>query len=485
MVPAGAVAVALNVTAVPSGTSGHVAVGPIESPGASNLNFAPGRTVPNLVISKLNQAGGVVVTNGAPGPVHLLADVQGFFVTGVAGALYEALQPARVMDTRQGVGAASAIPARSSVTLRLPDSAVPDDAVAAALNVVVVAPRAAGHLSVGPQAAPEASNLNFATGRTAANLVLSRLGPNQTVTFYNGSDRPVHVLADLQGFERAGGSVPAAPAAWTSGQTVVVDVAPSTGLDVTVPGVGRISGRAGSFSAAGRMLVTPVDGSAPDATGLRVAGSGFDVKFVDTALLRPLLVSFDTVAATGAQAQRAVLHRSDGGTWEAKAADVDPAGRVSIWTSEFSINLPVDLDPVRWLRDRIDSVADALAGRTDARPCPQDGPSWARLDRGPPSCTPACCRTPTARATSGRRPRSSPTGAPTCGRTCRRAPSTPSWRTRPTRNGRCSPGRSGRPHRPSCWTAAPTSRPGSRNPRRRSSRCSGPTSTGSRSRCPR
>lgn len=79
-VPAGAGSVVLNVTATSPTSGGYLVVYPRgESlPNASNLNFVPGLTVPNLVISKVSIDGWVSIANSA-GNTHVLVDVVGWF----------------------------------------------------------------------------------------------------------------------------------------------------------------------------------------------------------------------------------------------------------------------------------------------------------------------------------------------------------------------------------------------------------------------
>jgi hypothetical protein len=79
-IPTGISAVILNVTAVSPTASGYVTVYPTRvRPLASNLDFARGQTVPNLVIVKVGPDGKVVLFNGSGGSTQLLADVAGYF----------------------------------------------------------------------------------------------------------------------------------------------------------------------------------------------------------------------------------------------------------------------------------------------------------------------------------------------------------------------------------------------------------------------
>ena len=80
-VPANATAVIANVTAVERDRAGvSCRCGrPAAQPTASNLNFLPGQTVPNLVMMKLGAGGAISIANG-PGAAHVLVDVMGYVV---------------------------------------------------------------------------------------------------------------------------------------------------------------------------------------------------------------------------------------------------------------------------------------------------------------------------------------------------------------------------------------------------------------------
>ena len=80
-VPLSAVsAVVLNVTVTAPQQPGSITVwdGSGGVPNASNLNFAAGQTVPNLVVAPVSPAGTVALHNGSSGTVHLIADVFGY-----------------------------------------------------------------------------------------------------------------------------------------------------------------------------------------------------------------------------------------------------------------------------------------------------------------------------------------------------------------------------------------------------------------------
>lgn len=82
-VPASAKAIALNVTAVDPPTAGFLTLhaGGSPRPQTSTLNFTASRTRANNAILPLasDGSGSLAVASGAPGPVHVLLDVTGWF----------------------------------------------------------------------------------------------------------------------------------------------------------------------------------------------------------------------------------------------------------------------------------------------------------------------------------------------------------------------------------------------------------------------
>ena len=79
-VPATAKAVVVNATVTEPTAAGYITVWPSNAPQptASNLNFVPGQTVPNLVMVKVGTDGRVKIYNAA-GQVHVVFDVVGYF----------------------------------------------------------------------------------------------------------------------------------------------------------------------------------------------------------------------------------------------------------------------------------------------------------------------------------------------------------------------------------------------------------------------
>lgn len=202
-------AVALNVTSTGSTHPGYFTVYPHTAPRSvtSNLNFAAGQTVPNMVIVPLPPGGTIHVYNGSDGRSDLVIDLLGWFA---AGPSFTGLAPKRLMDTRAGETTvdgqflgAGAIGVGEERLLRVVDRAdIPAANVGAvALNVTVTNPTANGYLTVYPSGVerPTASNLNFSAGQTVANMVIVPAGANGEISLFNFAGR-TDVAVDVLGW---------------------------------------------------------------------------------------------------------------------------------------------------------------------------------------------------------------------------------------------------------------------------------------------
>ena len=189
--------------------AGFLTVFPCGSPQplASNLNFVAGQTVPNFVVSKLGTSGKVCV--GGNVATDIIVDVAGYFPS--TDGLMPLAAPQRLVDTRpdgttidgaeQRAGAIAGGTVRE-VTVR-GRAGVPTNAVSAALNVTATGPAAAGFLTVFPCDSPRplASNLNFVTGQTVPNSVVSKLSASGKVCVFSNvaTDIVVDVAAYFAG----------------------------------------------------------------------------------------------------------------------------------------------------------------------------------------------------------------------------------------------------------------------------------------------
>lgn len=194
--------VVMNVTVTEPTVSGFVTVWPTGSvkPTASNLNFGPGQTVPNLVIAKLGTGGAVSLFNSG-GSTHLIADVLGFFRS-ADGARLVALPPTRLLDTRTDDGVERPV-TQVPITLAVVDrGGVPATGVTGVvLNVTATGGTADGFVTVFPsgEARPTASNLNTVAGATRANLVIAKVGADGAVALFNSAGAQ-HLVVDVVGY---------------------------------------------------------------------------------------------------------------------------------------------------------------------------------------------------------------------------------------------------------------------------------------------
>jgi hypothetical protein len=208
----GVSAVALNVTVVnPTGNS-HLTVFPKGEavPNSSNLNYTPGKTVPNMVLAKIGADGSISVRN-AFGSTDVIIDIAGWYA--VAGA-YAGLSPARLLDTRPGtatidgnfVGIGALQPGQIFNLPILGRGGVPTTGVSAvALNVTVVNPTSDSHLTVFPkgEALPNTSNLNFTPGQTVPNMVIAKIGADGSISIRNAIGL-TDVVIDVAGWFESG-----------------------------------------------------------------------------------------------------------------------------------------------------------------------------------------------------------------------------------------------------------------------------------------
>jgi hypothetical protein len=195
----GVTAVAMNVTAVDATATSFVTVWPddVDRPNASNINTAPGATVPNLVIVRVPSSGIVDLFNEA-GNVHLLADVVGYYTSdrSVEGGRFVSFWPGRFLDTRVDSPFPSPGDLWPGDTMYLDGEG--ETYGAYVLNVTVTGTRGAGYLTVYPWPGepPNASNLNYADNVSVPNAVIVRTGPGIAFSNFGGI---THVIADVFG----------------------------------------------------------------------------------------------------------------------------------------------------------------------------------------------------------------------------------------------------------------------------------------------
>ncbi|MFF3676855.1 peptidoglycan recognition protein [Streptomyces sp. NPDC002120] len=199
----GVKAVVLNVTATNPTQPSFVSVFPSGTTrsSASNLNFTPGQTIPNLVVVPV--VDGKVSFYNNQGNVDLIADITGYFSDSAEGAVHANFGPKRLMDTRTGLGVRQGrVTGGSVVTLPVAGvGGIPATGIkAVVLNVTATNPTEASYVSVFPSGTTRssASNLNFTAGLTIPNLVVVPVVDGK-VSFYNNTGS-VDLIADITGY---------------------------------------------------------------------------------------------------------------------------------------------------------------------------------------------------------------------------------------------------------------------------------------------
>ena len=217
-IPAGAVAVTGNLTAVGEGSKGYYSLTPdkpVGTPTTSTINFPAGDIRANAVTVPLGAGGTLWITFvGAAGKkADVVFDVTGYFVANTSGATYLPLTPNRVLDSRLGrrlgmsASLTSGTPASFQVTGLSGDARlnVPSNAIAVTGNLTAVGEGSKGYFSLTParpSGTPSTSTINFPTGDTRANSVTVPLGAGGKlwVTFMGTAKTKADVLFDVTGY---------------------------------------------------------------------------------------------------------------------------------------------------------------------------------------------------------------------------------------------------------------------------------------------
>ena len=216
--PTGVNAVSLNVTAANATGTGYITVYPCGTrPEISSLNFNAGDTVPNAVIARLSETGTLCFYSNVA--VDIIADINGSLLDGNG---FDPTMPFRLFDTRVGIGG---VPVQKVGQLDgtgaalevsvLGRNGIPSSGVTAvSMNVTITntsASDAGGYVTVYPCGTrPNVSSLNFVSGQTVPNAVITPVSSSGTICFYVYGQ--ADVIADVNGeFESGLGYEPMTP----------------------------------------------------------------------------------------------------------------------------------------------------------------------------------------------------------------------------------------------------------------------------------
>jgi hypothetical protein len=214
-VPYNATAVTGNLTVTDSTSGWAVFLGPsaTASPTSSTINFTAGQVVANGVTVALSSSGTLSATyiSTAGQTTNLVFDVTGYFTSDTTGAYYFPIAPARLLDTRYGVGLSAKLTANSPATFQVTGTGyVPSNATAVTGNLTVTGSTSGWAIFLGPNATatPSSSTINFKTGGVVANgvtVALSSLG-QLSATYISTTGQTTDLVFDVTGYFVQGGS---------------------------------------------------------------------------------------------------------------------------------------------------------------------------------------------------------------------------------------------------------------------------------------
>ncbi|MDQ1247462.1 MAG: hypothetical protein QG597_1832 [Actinomycetota bacterium] len=311
VVPAGATAVAYNLTVPGPTVAGHLRVmpGDAATTPASAINFRAGETIANASVVALDGARGMAVLNAAGAPVDAVIDVIGYFapVGAVAAGAPDAgrfgpIAPVRAYDAAVDPAGLLAAGASRLIPLGMTQNGdtpiVPEGATAVAYNLTVVNPSRPGHLRVmpGDVVSSPASAINWTVaGDRIANGLVVKMDGQRRLRVHNASGGPVRFLIDVVGYYRPGGEgalfypldpVRAYDSRPTGGgggpfgsvEQRVIQVAGAPGAATVVPtGASAVAFNltVTGTTSLGHLRIFPADVALPDASTLNWPGGGY------------------------------------------------------------------------------------------------------------------------------------------------------------------------------------------------------------------
>ncbi|GAA3735577.1 hypothetical protein GCM10022239_09520 [Leifsonia bigeumensis] len=250
------------------------------------------------------------------------------------------LSPSRLVDTRSGpldttldrrAQGTGAIPGGQSLQVPiLGRGGVPATGVGAvALNVTATASISPSHLVVYPtgESRPLASNLNFTTKQSIANMVIAKIGADGSISIFN-SDGATHVIVDVAGwFPVSGDYQPLSPTRIADTRSGPLDKT----FDGQVEGVGAVT--------AGASLKVPILGRAG------VPATGVNAVALNVTSTASTSSSFLTVYPTGEARPVASNVNFLAGTSVPNMviAKIGADGSISIYNSDGATHVIVDI----------------------------------------------------------------------------------------------------------------------------------------------
>jgi Fibronectin type III domain/NHL repeat len=287
----------------------------------------------------------------------------------MGGGTYHPLPPARILDTRSGLGSIRA-PLANGESRHIPvggQGPVPSTGVSAVvLNVTVTNTSSAGYLTVYPTGVsrPTASNLNWVAHQTVPNLVEIALGQGGEVDIY-GYGSSADVIFDVQGWVGIPGN--------SGADGLFNGLAPARILD-TRDGTGGLNHALG----AGATLNLQVTGSLThDAAPAGVPATGVSAVVLNVTVANPSQASYLTVyPAGGSRPVTSNLNFTAGQTVANRVIlKLGTGGAITIFNAGGTVNVIADVNG--WFTDAANASGGTdFTGISPARLLDTRTPSW-------------------------------------------------------------------------------------------------------------
>jgi len=233
--PGDAAVVNLTPVGALGGGSGQLVSSDLVAPPVySNVNFGPGTIDPNIAVSAIGADGRTCFVNNGTARTGIIADHLGTIDAASYSPATPGGAPARVVDTRRGLGGARLAPGDRACF-----GVDGDPGDAALVNLTPVRASGTGNgklVSSDVSAPPVFSNVNYASGSIDPNVAVAAIGSDGQVCFVNADLASVDLVADHLGTVDAAAYTPATP---SGAPARVVDTRSSLGGTRLAPG-GRL-----------------------------------------------------------------------------------------------------------------------------------------------------------------------------------------------------------------------------------------------------
>ncbi|MDH6580730.1 LamG-like jellyroll fold domain-containing protein [Kitasatospora sp. MAP5-34] len=206
-VPANATAVAIDITAVGETGSGYLetyATGAAPT-ATTSLTYNTTSALSSMSADTPIGTNGTITIANYGSATAVIVDIAGYYTTSTTGQTYHAVNPVRLVDTRNGTGTTAA-PIGAYQTFTLPNTDTQQVTTAAtptlATVLTVTNTASAGFLTAYPTGTtlPSASNINWNTGNTLANLALTPTNTSDQISIYNHSGGTTDLVIDCSGY---------------------------------------------------------------------------------------------------------------------------------------------------------------------------------------------------------------------------------------------------------------------------------------------